>query len=154
MRLIDSQGNQLGVLKTSEALSRAEEEGLDLIEIAPEADPPVAKLVDWGKYQYEKTKLAQKAKKKQKTTEVKQIRFGLKIDDHDLDVKLRKVREFLEKGHKVKISAYFKGREMAHKELGYALLERVAEMLEDVADTDQEPQFAGRQLTMSIRRKQ
>lgn len=151
MRVIDADGNQIGVISKNEALNRAREVGLDLVEISPNADPVVAKIVDWGKYNYQKTKAAQKNKKKAKSPDLKQIRFGLKIGQHDLDVKLRKIRTFLEEGHKVKISAYFRGREMAHKQLGYDLLDRVFDQISDIAVVDQTPQMAGKYLSMTVR---
>ncbi len=151
MRVIDEHGNQLGVIGRLEALQRAREAELDLVEISPNADPPVAKIVDWGKYNYQRTKQQQKAKRNQKTFEVKQIRFGLKISDHDLGVKLRKITEFLEEGHTVKVSAFYRGRELAHKDLGYKLLERIVSLLGDKATVDGTPQFAGKQLTITVR---
>ena len=132
-------------------MTRAREAELDLVEISPTADPPVAKIVDWGKYNYQKTKQRQKNRKNTKAQELKQIRFGLKIGQHDLDVKLRKIREFLEAGHKVKITAFFRGREMAHKQIGYKLLDDVFEQISDIAVVDQEPQMSGKYLNMVVR---
>ena len=129
----------------------AEDRGLDLVEISPNADPPVAKIVDWGKYNYQRTKQLQKNKKHAKTLEVKQMRFGLKISDHDLGVKLRKVTDFLETGHKVKISVFYRGREMAHKELGFKLAEKVIEGFGEKIIVDQQPQLAGKQLSFVVR---
>lgn len=129
----------------------AEERGLDLVEISPNASPPVCKIIDWGKYNYQKTKQAQKSKKNAKTLDVKQMRFGLKIGDHDLDVKLNKVNAFLEAGHKVKLTVMYRGRELAHKELGFKLAERILEDYGDKVIVDQQPQFAGRQLNFVIR---
>lgn len=150
VRLIDADGNQLGVVSINEALKRAQDDELDLIEVSPNANPPVAKIVDWGKYQYEQAKQLKKSKTKQ--PEIKQIRFGLKIGSHDLEVKLKKIRIFLEAGHKVKVSVFFRGREMAHRELGQELLDKVLGMLQPLALLDQKAQFSGRYLTMSIRR--
>ena len=152
LRVIDADGDQLGVISKAEALRRAEEAGLDLVEVSPNATPPVARIVDWGKYNYQKTKKEQANKKKQKNLEVKQIRFGLKIGEHDLDIKLKKIRKFLEAGHKVKISAFFRGREMAHKEIGYQLLDKVTNKLEDIAVVETSPQMAGRHLSILVRR--
>lgn len=149
--MVDSDGTQLGILSLSEALRKAQEAGLDLVEVSPNANPPVCKIIDWGKYNYQKTKQLQKSKKKQKSLDIKQIRMGLKIDDHDLDVKLRKVRSFLESGHKVKITLFFRGREMAHKELGYKLVDDIMKKLEDIAIIDQEPQMTGKHLNLVIR---
>lgn len=151
LRVIDEDGSQLGVLTRSEALSLAEERGLDLVEVSPNADPPVAKIVDWGKYNYQKTKQLQKNKQNAKALEVKQMRFGLKISDHDLGVKLKKVTGFLDAGHKVKLTVVFRGRENAHKELGFKLAERVIEGFGDTISVDQAPQLAGKQLNFVIR---
>ncbi len=151
LRVIDENDNQLGVISRNEALQRAREADLDLVEVSPNADPPVAKIIDWGKYNYQKTKARQKNKSKAKRQDLKQIRFGLKIGQHDLDVKLRKIRGFLEQGHKVKITAFFRGREMAHKEIGYKLLEDVYEQIADVAVIDQKPQMSGKYLNMVVR---
>lgn len=137
----------------SEALRIAEEAGVDLIEISPNADPPVAKVVDWGKYQYQKMKEQQKNRKNAKTAELKQMRMGLKIGANDLEIKLRKIREFLSAGHKVKILIFFRGREMAHQELGYEMIDRIAAQLEEVAIVEQKPQMAGRNLSIVVRSK-
>lgn len=149
--MIDEDGNQVGILSRSEALLRAEQADLDLVEISPMASPPVARIVDWGKYKYQKMKEQQKSRRNAKASELKQIRLGLKIGTNDLDIKLRKVREFLEEGHKVKIGAFFRGREMAHQELGYALLDKVVQKLDDIAVVDQKPQLAGKNLTIVVR---
>ena len=132
------------------ALQRAELAGLDLVEISPQARPPVAKIVDWGKYQYQKTK--ERQKNKQKTPDLKQIRFGLKIGENDLDIKLRKIRKFLEEGHKVRVTAFFRGRELAHKDIGYKRLDEVVEKLGDLAIVDQKPQMTGKHLSIVVRR--
>lgn len=134
-----------------EALRLAEEEGLDLVEISPDADPPVAKIVDWGKFNYQRTKQLQKSKRNAKNLEVKQMRFGLKISDHDLEVKARKITEFLKIGHKVKITVFYRGREMAHKELGFKLAEKVIAYFGETIAIDQPPQLAGKQLNFVIR---
>ena len=111
-------------MSRQEALKIAEEAGVDLVEISPNADPPVAKVVDWGKFQYQKMKEQQKNRRSNKATELKQMRFGLKIGANDLEIKLRKIRGFLSEGHKVKILIFFRGREMAHRELGYVLIDK------------------------------
>lgn len=129
----------------------AEEQGLDLVEISPDADPPVAKIVDWGKFNYQRTKQAQKNKRTTKSLEMKQMRFGLKISDHDLGVKMKKVAGFLDAGHKVKITAFFRGRELAHKELGFKLAEKVINDFGDSVVVDQAPQLAGKQLSFVVR---
>ena len=136
-----------------EALAAAEEAGLDLVEISPNANPPVAKIVNWGKYQYQKLKDQQRNRKLAKVSDLKQMRFGLKIGQGDLEVKLRKVRKFLEEGHKVRIQVMYKGREMAHKEIGYELVEKITTLLEEVAIVEQKPQMAGRNLSVVIRSK-
>ena len=136
-----------------EALAAAEEAGLDLVEISPNANPPVAKIVNWGKYQYQKMKDQQRNRKLAKASDLKQMRFGLKIGQGDLEVKLRKVRKFLEEGHKVRIQVMYKGREMAHREIGYELIEKITTLLEEVAIVEQKPQMAGRNLSVVIRSK-
>lgn len=151
LRVIDEEGQQLGVLSRQEALRAAQDAGLDLVEVSPDANPPVCKIVDWGKYNYQRTKQLQKNKRNSKALEVKQIRFGLKISDHDLGIKLKKVSDFLEDGHKVKLTAFYRGRELAHREIGYQLLDKALAMLGEQAVTDSTPQFAGKQLSMVIR---
>ncbi len=153
MRVIGDDGQQLGVISRSEALRAAEDAGLDLVEVSPNADPPVARIVDWGKYNYQRTKQAQKNRQKAKATDLKQMRVGLKIGEHDLDVKLRKVNGFLEAGHKVRITVIYRGRELAHKELGYQLAEKIQGLLGEDVVTDQTPQFAGRMLSFVVRKK-
>lgn len=151
LRVIDPDGNQIGILTRAEALLEAERLELDLVEISPSANPPVARIVDWGKYNYQKTKEMQRNRKHAKASEVKQMRLGLKIGTNDLEIKLRKIRSFLEQGHKVKIMVFFRGREMAHQELGYQLLERITQSLSDVAATDQTAQLAGKNLSIVVR---
>lgn len=151
LRVIDEEGQQFGVLSRTEALKIAEERGLDLVEISPNANPPVAKIIDWGKYNYQRTKQLQKNKRSTKSIEVKQMRFGLKISDHDLVVKLKKVTGFLANGHKVKITIFYRGREMAHRDLGFSLAEKVIALFEGSIIVDQQPQLAGKQLNFVIR---
>ena len=153
MRVIGSSGEQIGIISRDEALKLAREANLDLVEISPNADPPVAKIVDWGKYQYQKMKEQQKNRKSSKSGELKQMRFGLKIGSGDLEIKLRKIRKFLEAGSKVRIQIFYRGREMAHKELGYELIDRIAAQLEDEAVFEQKPQMAGRNLSVVVRSK-
>lgn len=124
---------------------------LDLVEISPTANPPVAKIVDWGKYNYQKTKQQQQNRKNAKAMDMKQMRFGLKIGDHDLEVKMKKVTGFLEAGHKVKITLFFRGRELAHKDIGFKLAERVINDFGDTIAVDQAPQLNGKQLSFVIR---
>lgn len=140
-------------MSRQEALKVAEEAGVDLVEISPNANPPVAKVVDWGKYQYQKMKEQQKNRRSNKAAELKQMRFGLKIGANDLEIKLRKIRGFLSEGHKVKILIFFRGREMAHRELGYGLIDKVMAQLEDEAILEQKPVMAGRNLSIVIRSK-
>lgn len=121
------------------------------MEISPDADPPVAKIVDWGKFNYQRTKQIQKNKRNTKSLEMKQMRFGLKISDHDLEVKMNKVTGFLEAGHKVKITAFFRGRELAHKDLGFKIADKVIASFGDRIVVDQAPQLAGKQLSFVIR---
>lgn len=151
LRVIDEDGNQIGVLTKSEALKLAAEKELDLVEISPGANPPVAKIVDWGKYNYQRTKQLQKSKKNSKVLEVKQMRFGLKIGVNDLEIKLKKIISFLEQGHKVKIMVFYRGRELAHKDLGFVLANKVIEKLGDLIIVDQQPQLAGKQLIFVVR---
>lgn len=138
-------------MSRNEALDLAAERGLDLVEVSPNADPPVCKIVDWGKYNYQKTKQQAKSRQNAKALEVKQMRFGLKIGDNDLAVKIRKVTGFLEAGHKVKLTVFFRGRENAHKDLGFKLAERVIEGFGDSIIVDQQPQLSGKQLSFVIR---
>lgn len=140
-------------MSRQEALKKAEEAGVDLVEISPNAAPPVAKIVDWGKYQYQKMKEQQKNRKSSKANELKQMRFGLKIGSGDLDIKLRKIRSFLAAGHKVRIQIFYRGRENAHKELGYEMIDRIVNLLEDDAILEQKPQMAGRNLSIVVRSK-
>ena len=153
LRVIDTTGTQLGVMSRTDALNAARQAGVDLVEISPKADPPVAKIIDWGKYQYQKMKEQQKARRNGKASELKQMRFGSKIGSNDLEIKLRKIRLFLNEGHKVKIFIFFRGREMAHKELGYELINKVFEQLQDEAILEQKPVMAGRNLSIVIRSK-
>jgi translation initiation factor IF-3 len=121
------------------------------VEISPEADPPVCKIVDWGKYNYQRTKQLQKNRKTSKTLEMKQMRFGLKIGEHDLAIKMNKVAKFLEAGHKVKITLFYRGREQAHREIGFKLADKVINDFGDTIVVDQQPQLAGKQLSFVIR---
>ena len=151
--MIGADGKQLGVMSLREALDIAQKAGVDLVEISPKANPPVAKIVDWGKYQYQKMKEQQKARRNNKANELKQMRFGLKIGSNDLEIKLRKIRAFLSDGHKVKILIFFRGREIAHKNLGYDLIDKMMEQLKDEATLEQKPTMARRNLSIVIRSK-
>lgn len=151
MRVIDQDGKQLGILSRTEALSLAAKQELDLVEISPNANPPVAKIVDWGKYSYQKTKQQQKNKRNTKVLDVKQMRFGLKISDHDMQVKLKKVSDWLDVGHKVKLVLIYRGREMAHKELGYNLANKIIGNFNEGIIVEHSPQLLGKQLSFTIR---
>ena len=140
-------------MSLQEALKKADDMNLDLVEISPGAKPPVAKIIDWGKYQYQKMKDQQKNRRQAKSGDLKQMRFGLKIGAGDLEVKLKKIRKFLENGHKVRIQVVYKGREMTHKEIGYELIDKVMDQLSDDAILEQKPQMAGRNLSVVIRSK-
>ena len=140
-------------MSRQDALKLAEEAGVDLVEISPNADPPVAKVIDWGKYQYQKMKEAQKNRRSNKQSELKQMRFGLKIGQGDLDIKLRKVREFLAEGNKVRIQVFFRGREMAHKELGFDMIKKIGTILEEEAVFEHQPTMAGRNISVVVRKK-
>lgn len=146
LRVIDETGAQLGVMSKRDALNLAQERELDLVEVSPDAKPPVARIVDWGKYNYQRTKQQQKNKKSAKATELKQMRFGLKIGANDLNIKLRKVAGFLDDGHKVRLTIVYRGREQAHKEMGFQMAERINDMFGETIAVDQQPQLAGRQL--------
>jgi len=138
-------------MSRKEALEAARIADLDLVEISPNAEPPVAKIVDWGKFNYQKTKQQQRNKRNTKVSELRQMRFSLKISDHDIAVKLRKINSFLSDGDKVRVSIVYRGRELAHKDLGYKLLDKLMKQLEGQAIADQQPLFSGRQLSLVIR---
>lgn len=148
MRLVDERGQMLGVVSRSDALTRATQAGLDLVEVAANADPPVCKILDFGKFKYEEQKRKNEARKKQKVIEVKEIKLRPGIDDHDYDVKMRSMRSFIDEGDKVKITMRFRGRELAHQELGMNVLMRVKDDLDPVAKVEQYPRMEGRQMTM------
>ncbi len=150
VRLVDENGEMVGVVKASEALRRAKDAGLDLVEVSPNAKPPVCKILDYGKYKYEQQKRAQEAKKKQKTVETKEIKLRPGIEEHDYQTKMRKVVEFIEKENKVKITMRFRGREMAHQEFGMRVLERVKEETKEIAKVDLQPKLEGRQMMMVL----
>ena len=142
-------------MSSREAQLLAKEQGVDLVEIAANANPPVVKIIDWGKYQYQKMKEEAKNRKKarEKQSELKQMKFGLKISDNDLNIKVRKVRGFLDDGDRVKILVIFRGREMAHKELGNVLLYKIVALLGDDVIVDNKPQMSGRNLSVQVRKK-
>jgi translation initiation factor IF-3 len=150
VRLVDERGNMVGVVDRNEALAMASDVGLDLVEIAPNADPPVCKILDFGKYKYEEQKKKNEARKKQKIIEVKEIKLRPSIDDHDYDVKMRSMVKFIEEGDKVKVTMRFRGRELAHQELGMDVLVRVKDDLDEIAKVEQMPRMEGRQMTMVV----
>ena len=150
VRCIDPNGEQLGILSIDEAMNKAEELGLDLVELQPNAHPPVCKILDYGKHKYQAQKRANEARKKQKIIEVKEIKLRPNIDQHDYQVKMRAVRKFLDGGDKVKITLRFRGREMAHVELGSDLLSRVQEDIDEFAKIESMPKMEGRQMTMVL----
>ena len=150
VRLIDGEGENVGVVAIDDALGRADDAGLDLVEISPDASPPVCKLLDYGKFKYEAQKRANLARKKQKVIEVKEIKMRPNIDQHDYDVKMRAMVKFLGEGDKVKVTLRFRGREMAHQNLGLKVLERVRDELEELSKVEQFPKMEGRQMTMVI----
>jgi len=150
IRLIDAEGEQVGVVSRDEALNRAFEAGLDLVEISPNAEPPVCKILDYGKFKYEIQKKRAEAKKKQKVIEIKEIKVRPGIDDNDYNIKMRSVRRFLEDGDKVKVTLRFRGRELAHQELGVQVLDRIRDEVADLAKVEQFPKMEGRQMIMVI----
>ncbi len=150
IRLIGADGDNVGVVSPERAMDMAEAAGLDLVEISPNANPPVCKIMDYGKYKYEQQKRESEARKKQKVIEVKEVKFRPNTDTHDYDVKMRNVLKFLEKGDKVKVTLRFRGREMAHQDLGRELLNRVAEDVKEVGKVENMPKMEGRQMIMII----
>jgi len=150
VRVIDETGENIGVLPTRTAIERAAEVGLDLVEVSPNADPPVAKFLDVGKFKYEAQKKANLARKTQKTQEIKEIKMRPNIDDHDYDVKMRNIHKFIGEGDKVKVTLRFRGRELAHGQLGMRLLQRVQEDVAETAKVEQHPRMEGRQMLMVI----
>ena len=150
VRVIDENGENLGVMYTSEAIEQANEIGLNLVEVSPNADPPVCKYLDVGKHRYEAQKKANAARKTQKTQQIKEIKMRPNIDDHDYDVKMRSVVKFIEEGDKVKMTLRFRGREMAHQELGMNLLKRVQDDVAEIAKIEAYPRLEGRQMLMVL----
>jgi translation initiation factor IF-3 len=150
VRVVGSNGEMIGVLPTREAIQMAYDAGLDLVEIAAAADPPVCKILDLGKYKYEIQKKKNEARKKQKVIEVKEIKMRPGIDEHDYQVKMRSMRRFLEEGHKVKVTIRFRGRELVHQDLGLKVLDRVREELDGLGKVEQMPRIEGRQMVMVI----
>jgi len=150
VRLVGADGEMVGVVSLREGLDRAAEAGLDLVEVSPNADPPVCKILDYGKFKYEAQKRKAEARKKQKVIEVKEIKLRPNIDDNDYEVKMRSMKKFLEEGDKVKVTLRFRGREMAHQDLGMKVLERVREELDELGKVEQHAKMEGRQMVMVI----
>ena len=150
VRLIDQDGEMIGVMSAREALMRAYDAGLDLLEISPNAVPPVCKILDYGKYKYEQQKKANEARKKQKTVEIKEVKVRPNIDDHDYDVKMRAMKSFIGEGDKVKVTLRFRGREMAHQDLGIRVLERIRNELGETIKVEQMPRLENRQMIMVL----
>ena len=150
VRLVDADGEMVGVVDIEEALRRADEAGMDLVEIADKADPPVVKVLDYGKFRYEQQKRQNEARKKQKVIDVKEIKVRPNIDSHDYEVKMRNARRFIDGGDKVKVTLRFRGREMAHQDLGMQVLERIRDDLDEIAKVEQMPKMEGRQAIMVL----
>ncbi len=150
VRVVDNDGNQLGILPTFEALQKARQAGLDLVEVAPTAQPPVCRIVDYGKYKFELAKKEKEARKNQGQQKIKEVKFHTSVDDHDYAFKVRHIREFLAEGHRVKVSLMFRGREQAHTDLGHQLMRRVMKEVEDVARMDRSPEQMGRFINMMV----
>jgi translation initiation factor IF-3 len=141
---VDPEGNQIGVIAISEALNRARDAGLDLVEVAPQSQPPVCRIMDYGKFKFEQAKKDRSGKKNAAANKVKEIKFHANVEEHDYTTKLSRIREFLEEGHRVKVSLAFRGRENAHKEFGYQVIRRVLDDVEDIGTGDKSPQQMGR----------
>ena len=150
VRLIDQDGEMIGLMSSRDALMRAYDAGLDLLEISPNAVPPVCKILDYGKYKYEQQKKANEARKKQKTVEIKEVKVRPNIDDHDYDVKMRAMKSFIGEGDKVKVTLRFRGREMAHQDLGIRVLERIRNELGETIKVEQMPRLENRQMIMVL----
>ncbi len=150
VRLVDEQGRMVGIVPLEQALERARDLGLDLVEVAPQADPPVCKILDYGKFKYQQQKKAAEARKKQKNIEVKEIKMRPTIDDNDYQIKVRKIRDFLQEGDKVKVTLRFRGREITHPEVAQQLLARVCKDVEGLAKIEQRPKLEGRQMVMVV----
>lgn len=150
VRVVSPEGEQLGIMATQDALQLADEQGLDLVEVAPNERPPVCRIMDYGKYKYQRSKRQQQAKKKQKIILVKEIKLRPKTEEHDYHFKMQHVRRFIQDGHKAKVTIIFRGREMAHTELGRRILDRVVTDMEDIATVEQTPKQEGRNMTVVL----
>ena len=150
MRVVDDEGGQLGVLTIEEARKAAEEKGLDVVEVAPDADPPVCRLMDFGKFKYEQRKKQHDAHKKHHVQKVKEIRLTPKTEEHDVDTKIRHARDFIEKGDKVMVNMFFKGREIVHQEFGRVTMEKFIKALEDITKVEKPPKLEGHRLSLTL----
>ena len=150
VRVIDSDGKQIGILKLNEALDKASEAGLDLVEVAPQARPPVCKIMNYGKYRYQMTKKEARSRKHQKQIQVKEMKFRPKTDEHDFNFKLNHIKRFIDKGNVVKVHVHFRGREITHTELGQSILDRVATEMEEHASIEGTPKMEGRNMIMIL----
>jgi translation initiation factor IF-3 len=150
VRVVGVDGSQLGILRVEEALELAQSQGFDLVEVAPTAEPPVCRIMDYGKFRYEQQKKQQEARKKQTTIQLKEIKLRPKTDDHDFQTKVKHIRRFIEAGDRCKVTVFFRGREIVHNEKGKEILERVVEEIKDIAKVEQAPQFEGRTMNMVL----
>ncbi len=150
VRVIGPEGEQIGVLKTSEAIRQAMEQGYDVVEVAPNAEPPVCRIMDYGKFKYEQSKKEHRSRQHQKSTQVKEIKFRPRTDKHDLETKIRQIRGFLEEGNKTKVTVMFRGREMANQELGWTAIKKVVEELKGHGTLETSPRMEGRNLSMVV----
>jgi translation initiation factor IF-3 len=150
VRVVDDESTQLGIMATSEALALAQSKGLDLVEVSPNADPPVCRIMDYGKFKYEQQKRQQEAKKKQTVIQVKEVKFRPKTDEHDYQTKLKHIRRFLEEGDRCKVAVFFRGREIVHKDRGQIMLDRVVTDTQDIAKLEQAALSEGRTLVMML----
>jgi translation initiation factor IF-3 len=150
VRVIDFEGKQLGILPIAEALAEAGKVGMDLVEVAPNSSPPVCRIMDYGKFRYQQSKKLQVARKSAATVQIKEMRLRPKIDEHDREIKIRKVKEFLEEGDKVKISMLFRGREIAYTGIGLKIMESIRDELESIATVEQQPRIEGRSMVMVV----
>ncbi len=150
VRCIDADGEQVGIVSTRDALARAQQQGLDLVEVSPTAKPPVCRIMDYGKFKYDQEKKSKTQKKHAAATKVKELKFHANVDTHDYDTKVRHARDFLESGNRVKCSLFFRGREGAHQEIGFEVMNRVVEDLKDLASPEQPPRLMGRSIIMLL----
>ncbi len=150
MLVIDKDGEQAGILQIQDALALALEQGLDLVEVAPNAKPPVCRIMDFGKYKYQQQKKLQEARKKQSVVQIKEIKVRPKTDEHDFNTKVKHIRRFIDEGDRVKVTVFFRGREIVHKDRGLMILERITKAVEDLAKVEQEPRAEGRTMSMLL----